>query len=383
METRAVELLRRLVSIPSLSGREQEASRFLAEWLERQGARAFVDEAGSAVGQFGSGPREILLLGHIDTFPGHIPVRIEGNILHGRGSVDAKGPLCAFAAAAGEVEIPDRWKITVVGAVEEECATSKGARHIVAQRKKAGATPFCCLIGEPSHWDRLTLGYKGRLLAEINLCAPLAHSGGPEMLPAEKGVELWRLISDGCRARNEQNGASSPFECLSPSLRSIRSRDDDCYGHVTLSLGFRLPAWESPEELRSDLADWLRDWKPVFPADRMEAESRTEGSPEPKLEIFLSGDEVCWKGNKSNPLVQSFLAAIRQSGGQPRFVLKTGTSDLNVLGPAFPQMPIAAYGPGDSSLDHTPDECLDLSEYQRSIEILKEVLKKLMLSSAV
>ena len=60
----------------------------------------------NAVGIKGDGPQEIMLLGHIDTFPGNPPVRREGDLLYGRGSVDAKGPLCTFAAAASLVDCP-------------------------------------------------------------------------------------------------------------------------------------------------------------------------------------------------------------------------------------------------------------------------------------
>src|SRR5690606_15884588 len=105
--------------------------------------------------------------GHIDTFPGEVPVRREGNLLYGRGSVDAKGPLCTFAAAA-QIEVPPDWRITVVGAVEEECATSKGARYVLSQRLGGEQPPPAfCIIGEPSNWDRVTLGYKGRLLMSV------------------------------------------------------------------------------------------------------------------------------------------------------------------------------------------------------------------------
>ena len=67
--------------------------------------RAFVDEAGNAVGELGdpSASRTIVLLGHIDTVPGNIPVRIEprrATCSIGRGSVDAKGPLATFVAGA-------------------------------------------------------------------------------------------------------------------------------------------------------------------------------------------------------------------------------------------------------------------------------------------
>src|SRR6185295_6779187 len=89
---------------------EAEAARWLTEQMRAAGYdRAFVDDAGNAVGEIGDSdaPRTVVLLGHIDTVPGSIPVRIEstadGEVLYGRGSVDAKGPLAAFAAAAARL----------------------------------------------------------------------------------------------------------------------------------------------------------------------------------------------------------------------------------------------------------------------------------------
>jgi LysW-gamma-L-lysine carboxypeptidase len=94
-------------------------------------------------------------------------------------------------------------------------------------------------------------------------------------------------------------------------------------------------------------------------------------------ELQFSGGEPAYKGDKSNALVRAFLAAIRAAEGQPRFVVKTGTADMNVVGPHWPQTPIVAYGPGDSSLDHTPHEHIDLNEYLQAIEVLRTVLIKL------
>jgi LysW-gamma-L-lysine carboxypeptidase len=47
---------------------------------------------------------------------------------------------------------------------------------------------------------------------------------------------------------------------------------------------------------------------------------------------------------------------------------------MNVAGPAW-RCPIVAYGPGDSRLDHTPDEHLPLDEYQQAIGVLARVLE--------
>jgi len=65
-----------------------------------------------------------------------------------------------------------------------------------------------------------------------------------------------------------------------------------------------------------------------------------------------------------------------KTGVKPRFKLKTGTSDMNVVGPIW-QCPIVAYGPGDSSLDHTPEEHIVLEEYQKAIETVRTVISEL------
>src|SRR5919199_842097 len=93
----AVELLRGLIEIPSVSGDERRAVDYLVAAMQRLGMQAHVDKTGNAVGSVGEGRPEIVLLGHIDTVSGAIPVRIEDGKLYGRGAVDAKGPLAAFA----------------------------------------------------------------------------------------------------------------------------------------------------------------------------------------------------------------------------------------------------------------------------------------------
>src|ERR1043165_7678701 len=170
----AIDIVRGLVEIPSLSRQESVAVAWLTAQMRGNGFdRAFIDDAGNAVGELGDpkAPHTIVLLGHIDTAPGNIKVRIENDLLYGRGSVDAKGPLATFvcgAARFGSAAARDAGiRVVVVGAVEEEAATSKGARFIASRfNGKNEAIPTACIIGEPSHWNRVTLGYKGRLLLD-------------------------------------------------------------------------------------------------------------------------------------------------------------------------------------------------------------------------
>jgi LysW-gamma-L-lysine carboxypeptidase len=49
---------------------------------------------------------------------------------------------------------------------------------------------------------------------------------------------------------------------------------------------------------------------------------------------------------------------------------------MNVVGPVW-RCPILAYGPGDSNLDHTPDEHILIDEYLRAITVLEDALQRL------
>ena len=166
----AERLLTGLLKLYNPTGSEAEAVRYLTEQMSRAGLDSEIDAVGSAVGRIGSGDRRVLLLGHIDTAPGEILVRKQGDLLFGRGAVDAKGPLAAFVAAAALGPLPGL-HVTVVGAVHEE-GDSVGATHL----RDHFPAPDALIIGEPSGWERVTLGYKGcvtyTLTAETNTAHP-------------------------------------------------------------------------------------------------------------------------------------------------------------------------------------------------------------------
>jgi LysW-gamma-L-lysine carboxypeptidase len=365
---RAISLLSGLIRIRSLSGEEHEASTWLAEQARVAGYdRAFVDAAGNAVAELGDerASRVVVLLGHIDTVPGHVPVRIEPrdgrDVLYGRGSVDAKGPLATFVAAGARLGAA--WarandvRLVAVGAVEEEAASSKGARFIAARFDgRAETRPTACVIGEPSRWDRVTIGYKGRLLIDLEARRAMTHSAGPEATAGTAAVALWNRVESYCAAFND--GRAKAFERLLPSLRSINTQSDGLEERATASIGLRLPPDFDPAPLRAAADEWASSW--------------SSGS----VRLAYRGYEPAWRGDSRNALVRSFLAAIRAQGdpdAQPSFVVKTGTSDMNVVGPVW-RCPILAYGPGDSRLDHTPDEHVSVDEYWRAVLVLERAL---------
>ncbi len=344
---RCLQLLQRMVEIPSPSGQESELAGFLVREMADLGFRAWVDEVGNAVGEMGEGPQEVLLLGHMDTVSGIIPVEIAEGALYGRGSVDAKGPLAAFIAAVARAGALPGKRLVVVGAVEEEAASSRGARHLLGRRR-----PSVVIIGEPSRWDRITVGYKGRLLVEYRLRRPMGHSAGPERGVCESAVDFWLAVRDYAADYNQEQSSGSAT--LDATLRSISSGDDGLTQQVEATVALRLPLDLSPADVRVAI----------------------ERLPAPGAELCFHGGEVAFRAPKNTRLVAALLGAIRALGGQPAFSFKTGTSDMNIVGPVW-QCPIVAYGPGDPTLDHAPHEHLDLAEYEKAIAVLTRALRAL------
>ena len=341
-----------LVEHYSPSGQEGEAVAWLVRRMQELGySRAFADPAGNAVGILGDGMRQIVLLGHIDTVPGEIAVQVEGGKLYGRGSVDAKGPLAAFVdTVAGLGAIPG-WQIVLIGAVDEE-SDSAGARFIVDQYR-----PEYAIIGEPSRWERVTLGYKGSAMVDITLRQPTAHPAAQALNACEVAFEAWQAIKGWSEAFN--TGCERVFDQVSPSLREIDSGSDGFNEWARLRVGVRLPPGMTSE-------DWFQRLAEFAP--------QAERTP-------ASFAIPAYQAEKNTSLVRAFLAGIRQAGGSPGFVVKTGTADLNIVAPAW-SCPAVAYGPGDSALDHTPGEHLALEEYRRSVQVLTSVLSTLCTGDA-
>ena len=358
LDARDVDLVRGLVAIPSRSREEGEAVEWLVDRMAERGFRASVDDVGNAVGQIGDGPCHVVLLGHIDTVPGEIPVRIEDGELVGRGAVDAKGPLAAFVAAASD--IADAVRVTVVGAVEEESPTSAGARF-----RATLDAPNWCVVGEPSGWDGITVGYKGRLVLRIALERPVRHGASPGPTVAEEALEIWerlRTAADGMVDRSHgHTGPRGPdrLDCRLEGVVAHGAADGDgLIERAELRVGYRIPPGMGTESLEADAR-------------------RIVGAPagNARVDVARIAVEEPVRTPRTSPLARAFARAISEVGGRPVFKEKSGTSDMNVLAPAW-ACPIVAYGPGNARYDHTPMERLALDEYARSIAVLKSVLRR-------
>lgn len=344
MLKKEVSLLKDLLSIPSFSGQEKLAVDFLIKKTKKLNFDSVKrDRAGNFVAIRGQGKQQILLVGHIDTVKGTIPVKLVKQQLYGRGAVDAKGSLATFIWAVHNLKNLEHKKIVIIGAVEEELPSSKGARFILNKYQ-----PEYIIIGEPSGWSNITIGYKGILRFNYTLKRNLTHFAGQQASVTQSAIEFINQLNDHLqlKIRNQVPAFDQP----NLEIRNINTSNNGLEEKIVVELNVRLPL----------------------------------GFDTVKLENFLTQAPVIIKEKvkgavkeKNNALIRGFLKFIRKYKGQPKFIKKTGTADFNILAENWPKVPMVAYGPGDSKLDHTPNEHLNLNEYFKSIDILSNTLESL------
>ncbi|GAB2331955.1 [LysW]-lysine hydrolase [Streptomyces griseoincarnatus] len=339
-EEETVRLLRAMLSIPSVSGSEARLAAFLAERMTALGMTAWVDAVGNVHGV--AGPQDaptVLLLGHLDTVPGTVPALRIGGLLYGRGAVDAKGPLAAMIVAAAKVGAV---RAHVVGAVGEEVPGSHGARHLLDTLP----APDAVIIGEPSGWDGVCLGYKGRVGVEYRVDKPLLHTSSPEPTAVEDAVAFCDLVRE--HLRRQSNGTDPvSFDTAAATLVDLRGD----LGHAEALLTCRVP--------------------PGFDFDLFE-----QHLGQHSVGVTVFDERVpAVRRSPGDPVARALRAAVRAQGGTPVLKLKAGTSDMNVVDEW--NVPMAAYGPGDAHLDHTSDEHIAVADLTRAVAVLDTALARL------
>jgi len=314
-----VELLKALVSIPSPTGSTSKATEYLQKWCQENGMEALVDRGALIVNPEARG---LLLLGHIDTVPGEIPIMIDDGDLRGRGSVDAKGPFCAALSALRD--LPHlKGRVMLVGVPDEEGGSE------TAYRLRQDLPEMDCVVLEPSGWEGVTISYNGRLLVEMTVKVRAAHSGHEGAFSAEKAFEIWRTMGND----------------PAPRIISIAGNREK----TSMKLDIRYP-----------------------PGERPEIPSGMDG-----VSFMVLEDVKPYRADKSSRIVRSMLRSIRSNGGKPVFKRKTGTADMNILGELW-KTAIIAYGPGDGRYDHTNEERISMDEYLKSIQVLKDAIRSFL-----
>jgi len=174
-----IELTRKLIDIPSLTGDEEAVGLFLASYLDSLGYR--VEKQEVTPDRFNilattSSPARVVFSTHLDTVPPFIPSSEDSEYIYGRGACDAKGIIASQIFAAERLRRDGKDDLGFLFTVDEELA-STGAQ--LANKHPMASQCQFLVNGEPTD-NLVAVGTKGSMRVILTSEGRAAHSAYPE-----------------------------------------------------------------------------------------------------------------------------------------------------------------------------------------------------------
>lgn len=349
LETEAIELLKRLIAVPSFSKEEDRTAELIVGYLESKGVAAsrLQNNIWAVNKYFDPAKPSLLLNSHHDTVKPNKAYTLDpftalekDGKLYGLGSNDAGGCLVSLIATFlyFHEEQGLAYNIVLAATAEEEISGHNGIELLVPTLPKIEWG----VVGEPTKLD-LAVAEKGLLVLDCVSHGKAGHAAREEgdnaIYKALKDIEWFH----GYRAPKVS-------DLLGPVKMSVTVIDTDNKAHNVVPsqchfvVDVRVNEFYTFEELLGIIRD----------AVSCDVTPRS-------LRMRSSGIAL------DHPIVQSGLRLGRTCYGSPT------TSDKALM-----PFPALKTGPGDSARSHTADEYIYIAEIGRGIgnyiELLKPVL---------
>ncbi len=329
---RAAAHLMRLVDRDSTSGREApgvDEAEAVARELELPVRRLPVAEGRDNLLVGDPQPR-VLLCTHLDTVPPFIPARREGDVIHGRGSADAKGVAVAMLYGLERLAAAGRAQGAACLLVVGEETDHAGARAALT----AGLAPEVIVLGEPCGM-RPAVAQKGLLKLRLTTAGASGHSAYPDT-----GVSAVHRLLDGLQA-----------------LRTARLPADATLGETTVNVG-QIRGGVAANVIAPS-AEAVVLIRCAAPVDAVLAEILGRMPTEVAVEEL----------SRAEPL--EFF-----TGGEPSGRSVPFNTDAHTLAPLGARMMLM--GPGDMRCAHSPREHLSLPELREAIARFADLCGRLL-----
>ncbi|KAK5659255.1 hypothetical protein OQA88_1347 [Cercophora sp. LCS_1] len=370
-----LSLHKSLIDIPSVtySGREDAAAHFLADYLSHRGYATKLQaipprhDAGANQTRYNvlawpaarsvfdplrSRKPRVLVSSHIDVVPPFIPYSISPStgpvtgdtVIHGRGSVDAKGSVAAQITAVeellanGEVNAEDIMLLYVAG----EETTGDGMQFFSkAKRELDPDAEFeAAVFGEPTG-NKLACGHKGISGGWLYAKGKAGHSGYPEL--GKSATEL--LMRALVKALDTDLGSS------------------ERYGNTTVNVG-RLEGGVAGNVIAADAKALLTvriaagNYSTGFEIMRERFEKILHDTDD---EAFTMEWNYSYGPVECNCDVEGFET----------IVVNYGTDVSNLKGKHTSYL----YGPGTILVAHGDNEALKVRDLEEAVEGVKRIIK--------
>ena len=376
MTASARDIARALVRCPSVTPAEGGALSYLEKLLGDAGFkthRVTFSEAGTPdvenlYAKIGTGAPHLTFAGHTDVVPTGdetlwrfppFSAEIADGRMWGRGAVDMKGGIAAFAAAAlrhvARHGAPDG-TISLLITGDEEGPSINGTVKLLDWADKRGEKFSHAIVGEPTRLQVVT-AHKGSLWLQLTARGQAAHGATPHL--GQNAIHEMARIVDFL----ETDYAAQ-----------LRRRKHPLLGHGTVNTG-KISGGSQPN-IVPDVC--------VIEIDRRTLPGETEKSVIREIATLLRAKKLSSEIASAKlapalpletdfklPLVQNFLRSAKQK--QPVGVHYF--CDAAVL--AAGGIPSVVFGPGDIAQAHTADEWITVEALERGKRLLRRFLQAL------
>ncbi|WP_116090553.1 succinyl-diaminopimelate desuccinylase [Sphingomonas crusticola] len=366
-----LELTKALIACPSVTPADAGAQGVLAEALQSIGFAVHRFTSGSApdgpiqnlFAIRGAGAPFLAFAGHSDVVPpgdgwtgSAFTPRIENDLLYGRGAVDMKGALAAFAAAADQLRDHSGTLALIVTGDEEGPATY-GTAAIIDWMQAQGYTPDMILVGEPTSsarlGDTIKIGRRGSVNMWIEVPGTQGHVAYPHLadnpIPA-----LARIVTKLSELELDRGN-----DWFQPS--NLEVTDVDTGNGATNVI---------PGAARARINIRFNDLQRG--ADRVERVRAIVAAEAPaaKVEARISGEAFLTRPGEFSALISDAIAEI--TGVVPELSTTGGTSDARFLSKLAPTV---EFGLINATM-HKLDEAVAIPDLRALTEIYAAIMRR-------
>lgn len=375
------QLFAELIALPSVSCTQaaldlpnRPVIERLSGWLGDLGFACEIQEVApgkcNLLASYGSGPGGLVLAGHSDTVPfdgvlwASDPLELSerDGRWHGLGSCDMKGFFALVIEAVRELlDRPFRQPLLILATCDEESSMS-GARALAAAGRPLGRA---ALIGEPTGLKPVRL-HKGVMMERIDIRGQSGHSSDPSL--GRSALEaMHAAIGELLDLRSQwQREYRNPlFNVPQPTLNlgCIHGGDNPnrICGQCSLEFDLRPLPGMDPQQLRAAI---LRKLQPLAEQRQVSIDFRPLFPSVPPFEEPAASELV-----RLAERLTGHAAGAVAFGTEAPYLQQLGCETLIL-------------GPGDIACAHQPNEYLELSRIEPTLQLLRQLIGHYCLAPA-
>jgi succinyl-diaminopimelate desuccinylase len=369
----AVNLTQELIRKPSVTPADAGAMDLVERTLAGLGfacRRMRFGEIENLYARIGAESPNLCFAGHTDVVPvGETAAwshdafagEVVDGVLIGRGAVDMKSAIAAFAAAAAAAiaagQVKGSLSLLITG--DEEGVAVDGTKRVVEALKAGGERIDHCVVGEPTSsetfGDMIKVGRRGSINAEIEVKGTSGHVAYPQRAANPVPVLIRLLGALQARVLDEGFAEFQPSNLEVTWIEAPNTATNVIPGVARARLNIRF----NPNHTGQALADWIE-------AEARSAAAGFAGSVSVTPQI--SGEAFLTEPGRFTEVV---AAAVREvAGREPELSTSGGTSDARFIRALCPVVELGLVG----KTMHQVDERAPVGE----IRLLQAVYERLI-----